>query len=1135
MDQLLNLLDACGIPLDPQEFLDVLWLAERMPRGAAAPLAEAAGPLPEAAGEEEPAAAGAAPDDALAPPPEPGTVPAHAAGRGWDEPAAAAAAPALPVKLPEHGALGGAALPLGRALRALRVDRPAAHRTELDEPATAAAYAETGLPDVVLRPARERGLDLVLVLDDGLSMLLWRRLGTELRTLMERLGAFRTVRVHGLGSRGPDAPYLSARPFAAAAKLPPAVAADPSGRSLVLVVSDGVGEAWRDGRMHGALDRWAATGPTAVMQVLPPRLWQGSGIHAERWRVTSRQAAAANSTWQVDDPLLPPGAVDFDGMPVPVLQPTPESVATWARLVGSAGSSAVLPLMAPQYVRPRRNPAPTRGPDPAEAVLRFRDAASAEAYRLAAHLAAVDTVSVPVMRLIQRAVPWPCETAHLAEVFLGGLMHPVADGRPAHEQSFRFSAAARQILVDTVPAAELAGTRRAVAALLAELPSAAGRFAAWLPHPEGAGQLSSAARPFADLGPGVLRAAGVGGLEGATAVDGGVDTGVAARRATGGAGIGVGTVLGGRYRLDALLGQGAIGHVYAATDRILGGAVAVKVLAGYDAWAGGRGAEHKRRFREEALKAVSLRHPNIARLRDLGEHEGRPFLVSEMLRGTDFRQVLRDRRVSLADVLAYGAQIGDGLRHAHARGLVHRNLAPGNLMLLPDGTVKICDFGSAPRYVVGAATVGPLVFTSPEQALGRPATERSDLYALGCVLYALLAGERPSDADVALLLTGRPVHRPLEPIEQRHPEVPTELAALVGELMAIAPQDRPAGAAEVVARLDSMRAALSGPPRTISAPLGYNAAVETGPERLLRNQAATQRPQQERTRPPTARFAMAGRNEEAERRRKSALIRTPVLSCHRIAVLSLKGGVGMTTTTAVLGATLAGERQDKVLAIDANPDGGTLGRRVRRETGATVRDLVDALPRVRGYRDIRRFTSLAPSGLEVLANDVDPEARTALTDEDYRRVVDVLGRHYPLILTDAGAGLLYSAMRGVLDLADQLIVVTTPSVDGASSASTTLDWLSAHGYAELVSRSLTVISGVRETGRTVKVDDLVAHFRTRCRGVQVVPLDRHLADDGEIDPDMLRPGTREAYYDLAAMVAEGFVPPEPDGGALPPP
>ncbi len=195
---------------------------------------------------------------------------------------------------------------------------------------------------------------------------------------------------------------------------------------------------------------------------------------------------------------------------------------------------------------------------------------------------------------------------------------------------------------------------------------------------------------------------------------------------------------------------------------------------------------------------------------------------------------------------------------------------------------------------------------------------------------------------------------------------------------------------------------------------------------------------------------------------------------------------------------------------------------MRRETGATIRDLVQAIPYLNSYMDIRRFTSQAPSGLEIIANDVDPAVSTTFNDEDYRRAIEVLGKQYPIILTDSGTGLLYSAMRGVLDLADQLIIISTPSVDGASSASTTLDWLSAHGYADLVQRSLTVISGVRETGKMIKVDDIVQHFETRCRGVVVVPFDEHLAAGAEVDLDMMRPKTREAYFHLSALVAEDF-------------
>ncbi|MEU1820531.1 SCO5717 family growth-regulating ATPase [Streptomyces roseifaciens] len=300
------------------------------------------------------------------------------------------------------------------------------------------------------------------------------------------------------------------------------------------------------------------------------------------------------------------------------------------------------------------------------------------------------------------------------------------------------------------------------------------------------------------------------------------------------------------------------------------------------------------------------------------------------------------------------------------------------------------------------------------------------------------------------------------------------------------------------------------------APLGFTASMELSSERLLRNKP---KPKKQIASP---RFKFGGKKEEAERQRKLELIRTPVLSCYRIAVISLKGGVGKTTTTTALGATLASERQDKILAIDANPDAGTLGRRVRRETGATIRDLVSAIPSLHSYMDIRRYTSQAPSGLEIIANDVDPAVSTTFNDEDYRRAIDLLGRQYPVILTDSGTGLLYSAMRGVLDLADQLIIVSTPSVDGASSASTTLDWLHAHGYAELVSRSVTVISGVRETGKMIKVEDIVSHFEQRCRGVVVVPFDEHLATGAEVDLEMMRPKTREAYFNLSAMVAEDF-------------
>jgi MinD-like ATPase involved in chromosome partitioning or flagellar assembly len=251
-------------------------------------------------------------------------------------------------------------------------------------------------------------------------------------------------------------------------------------------------------------------------------------------------------------------------------------------------------------------------------------------------------------------------------------------------------------------------------------------------------------------------------------------------------------------------------------------------------------------------------------------------------------------------------------------------------------------------------------------------------------------------------------------------------------------------------------------------------------------------------------------------------VRAPLYGCHRIAVISLKGGVGKTTTTAALGATLAWNRGDRVIAVDANPDAGTLGRRVRRETGATIRDMLQALPSIESYMDMRRFTSQGPSRLEILANDVDPAVSTTFNDEDYRRIIEALQKQYSIILTDSGTGLLYSAMRGVLQVADQLIVVSTPSVDGGNSASTTLDWLIAHGYQDLVSRALTVISGVRPSSKDFDLDQLVTHFASRCRAVVAIPFDAHLSTGAEIDLEQLRPATADAYLELAAHVASGF-------------
>jgi len=262
----------------------------------------------------------------------------------------------------------------------------------------------------------------------------------------------------------------------------------------------------------------------------------------------------------------------------------------------------------------------------------------------------------------------------------------------------------------------------------------------------------------------------------------------------------------------------------------------------------------------------------------------------------------------------------------------------------------------------------------------------------------------------------------------------------------------------------------------------------------------------------------------ADRRRADLLARarTPVTGCYRVAVISLKGGVGKTTTTAALGAMFANLRGDRVIAVDANPDRGTLIERVPRESGATVRHLLQSRDQVRRYGDIRAFTSQSPTRLEVLASDADPGASSALSEQDYRDAVDTLERFYNLILTDCGTGLLHDAMRGVLGLASSLVVVSSASLDGARSASATLDWLEAHGMAELASNAVVVISSVRPGGGIVDVMQLEDHFAARCRAVVTIPYDPHLEAGGVLDVDELDEETLQAYRELAAAVGEGF-------------
>ncbi len=262
--------------------------------------------------------------------------------------------------------------------------------------------------------------------------------------------------------------------------------------------------------------------------------------------------------------------------------------------------------------------------------------------------------------------------------------------------------------------------------------------------------------------------------------------------------------------------------------------------------------------------------------------------------------------------------------------------------------------------------------------------------------------------------------------------------------------------------------------------------------------------------------------EDVHRRELIARINQPLRGCYKIAMLSLKGGVGKTTTTVTLGSTFASLRGDRVVAVDANPDRGTLSQKIPLETSATVRHLLRDAHRVTRYSDVRAYTSQGPSRLEVLASESDPAVSEAFSEEDYRRTVDLLEHFYNVVLTDCGTGLMHSAMKGVLDQADSLVLVSSGSIDGARSASATLDWLDVHGYGTLVRRSVAVINAVRPGSGKVDLTKVAEHFAARCRAVKVLPFDPHLEEGAEVELESLSPATRNALLELAATVADDF-------------
>jgi serine/threonine protein kinase len=292
------------------------------------------------------------------------------------------------------------------------------------------------------------------------------------------------------------------------------------------------------------------------------------------------------------------------------------------------------------------------------------------------------------------------------------------------------------------------------------------------------------------------------------------------------------TVLGGRYTLLAVLGTGGMATVWRARDEVLGRDVAVKVLNPQHA----ADAAFVERFEGEARHAAAVSHPRLVTVFDCGVESGTPFIVMELAAGRTLRQVLDEAgMLPPGQAVAIAAAVCEGLEAAHAAGLVHRDITPANIVL-NGGEVKVLDFGIARADGTRAATaagsvVGTVAYLSPEQASGRPADPRSDLYSLGCVLFEMLTGRPPFTADSAVGLAYRQVHDDPGPPSAWRPGLPAELDQVTARLLAKDPSSRPPTAAAARAGLLSVFPPADGAPNRDTAVLPVTPATVPGTPR----------------------------------------------------------------------------------------------------------------------------------------------------------------------------------------------------------------------------------------------------------------------------------------------------------------
>jgi hypothetical protein len=263
-------------------------------------------------------------------------------------------------------------------------------------------------------------------------------------------------------------------------------------------------------------------------------------------------------------------------------------------------------------------------------------------------------------------------------------------------------------------------------------------------------------------------------------------------------------VVGGRYQLHAMLGRGATAAVWAGLDTRLARPVAIKLLDG----AARVDPVMVQRLDREARTVAGLAHPNVVTVYDVGTDGGVPYLVMELVEGENLQHRLAHGPLQPSEAIGIAVQICDALQAAHEASVIHRDIKPDNILLTRAGSVKVCDFGIARlqqatqvHLTASTTTVGTSEYMAPEQATGGPVDARTDLYALGCVLYAMLTGGPPFSGDNPMRVLWQHIHESPLPVASHRAGIPLDLETVVAHLLAKNPAARPSGAAQVRARL----------------------------------------------------------------------------------------------------------------------------------------------------------------------------------------------------------------------------------------------------------------------------------------------------------------------------------------------